>query len=78
MAPVVWGPLVTVWWMVSCAMLWWVLGVRSCLLWQRLGGLLVYRLWWRWLPLVPEVAGGEADGWVVLAVVLLMPLAWVM
>ena len=25
-APVVWVPLVTVWWMVSCAMLWW----RGC------------------------------------------------
>ena len=52
-------------------------GVCPCLFWRRLGGLLVYRLWWRWLPLVPEVAGGDADGGVVLAMVLLMPLAWV-
>ena len=53
-------------------------GVCPCLLWRRLGGLLVYRLWWRWLPLVPEVAGGDAVGGVVLAMVLLMPLAWVL
>ena len=52
-------------------------GVCPCLLWRRLGGLLVYRLWWRWLLLVPEVAGRDADGGVVLAMVLLMPLAWV-
>ena len=39
--------------------------------------MLVYRLWWRQLPLVPEVAAGDADGGVVLAMVLLMPLAWV-
>ena len=51
--------------------------VCPCPLWRRLGGLLVYRLWSRWLPLVPEVAGGNADGGVVLAIVLLMPLAWV-
>ena len=55
-----------------------VLGVCPCLLWQRLGGLLVYRLWWRWLPLVPEVVGGDANDGVVLAMVLLMPLAWVL
>ena len=30
-----------------------------------------------WLPLVPEAAGGDVDGGVVLAMVLLMPLAWV-
>ena len=30
-----------------------------------------------WLCLVPEVAGGDADGGVVLAMVLLMSLAWV-
>ena len=54
-----------------------VLGVCPCLLWRRLGGLLVYRLWWRWLPLVPEVVSGDTDIWVVLAMVLLMPLAWV-
>ena len=30
-------------------------GVCACLLLWRLGGLLVHRLWWRWLPLVPEV-----------------------
>ena len=28
-------------------------GVCPCPLWRRLCGLLVYRLWWRWLPLVP-------------------------
>ena len=50
-----------------------VLGVCPCLLWRRLGGLLVYRLWCCWLPLVPEVAAGDADGRVVLAMVLLMP-----
>ena len=54
-----------------------VLRVCLRLLWRRTGGLLVYRLWWRWLPLVPEVVGGDADGGVVLAMVLLMPLAWV-
>ena len=54
-----------------------VLGVCPCLLWRRLGGLLVYRLWWRWLSLVPEVAGGDADGGGVLVLVLLMPSAWV-
>ena len=51
-------------------------GVCLCLLWLRLGSLLVHRLWWRWLPLVPEVAGGDVDGGVVLVMVLLMPLAW--
>ena len=54
-----------------------VSGVCPCLLWRRLGGLFVYRLWWRWLPLVLDDAGGDADGGVVLAMVLLMPLAWV-
>ena len=55
-----------------------VLGVCPRLLWLRVGSLLVYRLWWRWLPLVPEVASGDADGGVVLAMVLSMPLAWMM
>ena len=54
------------------------LGVSPCLLWPGLGGLLVHRLWWRWLPLVAEVAGGDADGGVMLALVVLMPLAWVL
>ena len=54
-----------------------VLGVCLFLLWGRLGGLLVYQLWCRWSPLVSEVAGGNADGWVALVMVLLMPLAWV-
>ena len=54
-----------------------VLGVCPRLLWPGLGGLLVHRLWWRWLPLVAEVAGGDADGGVMLVMVLLMPLAWV-
>ena len=55
-----------------------VLGVCPCLLWPGLGGLLVHRLWWRRLPLVAEVAGGDVDGGVMLALVLLMPLAWVL
>ena len=52
--------------------------VCPCHLWWRLNGLLVYRLWWRLLPLVLEVAGGDVDGGVALAMVLLMPLAWVL
>ena len=55
-----------------------VLGLCPCLLWPGLGGLLVHRLWLRWLPLVAEVAGGDADGGAMLVFVLLMPLAWVM
>ena len=55
-----------------------VLGVCPRLLWPGLGGLLVHRLWWRRLPLVAEVAGGDADGGVMLALVLLMPLAGVL
>ena len=39
-----------------------VLGVCPCFLWWRLGGLLVHRLWWRWLPPVSEVATGDVDG----------------
>ena len=39
-----------------------VLCVCLCLLWWKLGGLLVYRLWWRLLPLVSEVAGGDVGG----------------
>ena len=54
-----------------------VLGVRLRLLWPGVGGLLVHRLWWLWFPLVAEVAGGDADGGVMLAMVCLMPLAWV-
>ena len=48
------------------------------LLWPGLGRLFVQQLWWRWLPLVAEVAAGDADGGVMLAMVFLMPLAWVM
>ena len=55
-----------------------VLGVSLRLLWPGLGGLLVHRLWWLWFPLVAEVAGGDADGGMMLAMVCLMPLAWVM
>ena len=53
---------------VSCdALVAWVLlmmvpGVCPCLRWWRLGGLLVHRLWWPWLPLVAEVAAGDVDG----------------
>ena len=54
-----------------------VLGVCHRLLWPGLGSLLVHRLWWLWFPLVAEVAGGDADGGVMLAMVCLMPLAWV-
>ena len=54
-----------------------VLGVRLRLLWPRVGRLLVHRLWWLWFPLVAEVAGGDADGGVMLAMVCLMLLAWV-
>ena len=54
-----------------------VLGVCLRLLWPGVGGLLVHRLWWLWLPLVAEVAGGDADGGVMLAMVCLMLLAWV-
>ena len=52
-------------------------GVCPCLLSWRLGGLLVYRLWWLWVPLVLEAAGGDVDGGVVLTMMLLMPLALV-
>ena len=55
-----------------------VLGVCLRPLWPGLGGLLVHRLWWLWFLLVAEVAGGDADGGVMLAMVCLMPLAWVM
>ena len=55
-----------------------VLGVRLRLLWPGAGGLLVHRLWLLWFPLVAEVAGGDADGGVMLAMVCLMLLAWVM
>ena len=48
-----------------------------CLLWPGVGGLLVHRLWWLWFPPVAEVAGGDADGGVMLAMVCLMLLAWV-
>ena len=54
------------------------LGVCLRLLLPELGGLLVHRLWWLWFPLVAEVAGGDADGGVMLGMVCLMPLAWVM
>ena len=54
-----------------------VLCVCLCLLWPGRDGLLVHRLWWLWFPLVAEVAGGDADGGVMVAMVCLMPLAWV-
>ena len=55
-----------------------VLGPCLRLLWPGPGGLLVHRLWWLWFFLVAEVAGGDADGGVMLPMVCLMPLAWVM
>ena len=55
-----------------------VLGVCPRILWPGPGGLLVHRLWWLWFPLVAEVAGGDADGGLMLAMVCLMPVAWVM
>ena len=55
-----------------------VLGVCPRLPWPGFGGLLGHRLWWLWFPPVAEVAGGDADGGVMPAMVCLMPLAWVM
>ena len=55
-----------------------VLGVCPRLPWPGLGCLLAHLLWWLWFPAVAEVAGGEADGRVMPALVCLMPLAWVM
>ena len=63
--------------LVARVLLMMVPSVCPCLLRWRLGGLLVYWLCWRRLPLVLEVAGGDVDGGVVLAVVLYVPLAWV-
>ena len=83
-APVVWVPLVTAWWMAPCG---WFggegvvvagSGPLSSPPLAGVGGLLVHRLWWLWFFLVAEVAGGDADGGVMLAMVCLMPLAWVM
>ena len=55
-----------------------VLSVCPRLLRLGLGDLLVHRLWWLWFSLVAEVADGDADGGVMLAMVCLMPLALVM
>ena len=55
-----------------------VLGVCLRLILPGVGGLLVHQLWCLWFPLVAEVAGGDADGGVMLAMVCLIPLAWVM
>ena len=81
---VVWVPLVTAWWMrpvvalVARVLLLMVLGVCPRLPWPGLGSLLAHRLWWLFFPLVAEVAGGDADGGLMPAMVCLMPLAWVM
>ena len=50
-----------------------VLGACPRLLWPGLGGLLVHQLWWLWFPLLAEVASGDADGGMMLAMVCLMP-----
>ena len=55
-----------------------VLGVCPRLPWPGPGGLLAHRLWWLWCPPVVEVAGGDADGGAMSAMVCLMPLAWAM
>ena len=55
-----------------------VLGVCLRLLWPGVGDFLVHRLWWLWFPLVAEVAGGDADGGLMLAIMCLMLLAPVM
>ena len=81
--PVVWLPLLTAWWMAPCG--WFGGGVVvvdgsgrvSSPPLAGVGGLLAHRLWWLWFLLVAEVAGGDADGWVMLAMVCLMLLAWV-
>ena len=73
--PLVWVPLVTVWWMAPCG---WFGGERPRLFWPEAGGSLAHRLWWLWFPLVAEIAGGDADGGPMLAMVCLMPFAWVM
>ena len=46
--------------------------------WPGLGGLLAHRLWRFRCPPVAEVAGGDADGGVLPAMVCLMPLAWLL
>ena len=82
--PVVCLPLVTVWWMAPCGCFGGegvvVDGSRrvSTSPLAGVGGFLVHRLWWLWFPLVAEVASGDADGGVMLAMVCLMLLAWVM
>ena len=83
-APVVWVPLVTAWWVVPCG----CFGGEGVAVdgsgrvpsppLAGLGGLWAHRLWWLWFPPVAEVAGGDADGGVMPAMVCLMPLAWVM
>ena len=64
--------------LVAMALLLMVLVVCPRLPWPGLGGLLVHRLWWLWFPLVAEVARGDTDDGVILALVCLMPLACVM
>ena len=53
-------------------------GVYPRLPWPGLGRLLAHRLLWLWFPPVAEVAGGDADGGVMPAMVCLMLLARVM
>ena len=70
-----WRPAVA---LVARVLLLMVLGVCPRFPWPGLGCLLAHRLCWLWCPPVAEVAGGDADGGVMPAMVCLMPLAWVM
>ena len=83
-APVVWVPLVTAWWLAPCGCFGGegvVADGSGCVPSPPLAGawcLLAHRVWWLWFPPVAEVAGGDVDGGVMPAMVCWMPLAWVM